>query len=327
MQPNYSDEQVQLAARLYYTDNFGQSEVARFVGVSQTKVSRLLSLARERGIVQITVADYQPRNLDLEKQLVAEFGLKTAAVIKTAQNIASEDQRRTLAHFGSPFIASLILPNGTVAIAGGRTMRELVDHFPADATRRLTIIQAMGSVDSNVGVVDASELGRAMAQKTGGVFLTINTPAFVPDKMMRDALLNLEQIRFVWHRLSQADTALIGIGTLENSIFVDRGVFSAEDLQKLKAAGAVGEICGRFFDKDGQECSSPWRDRVISVELEQLRKTPQVIAMVAGNDRSMAIAAAIRGGLLKALVIDEAGAKALLGKDSPLTAAKPKSSK
>src|SRR3982750_2639227 len=106
MQTNYSDEQVQLAARLYYVDSLGPAEVARFVGVSQTKVSRLLSLARDRGIVQITVAEYQPRNLELEREIVAAFGLKTVAVIKAAQNLSSEDRRRTLAHFGSPFIAS-----------------------------------------------------------------------------------------------------------------------------------------------------------------------------------------------------------------------------
>ena len=112
--------------------------------------------------------------------------------------------------------------------------------------------------------------------------------------------------------MKQTDVALIGIGTLKNSVFVDRGVFTADDVKKLSACGAVGEICGRFFDKNGRECNSPWRNRVISIELSQLRKIPEVIGMVAGNDRSIAIAAAIRGGLLKSLVIDENGAKALL---------------
>ena len=51
---------------------------------------------------------------------------------------------------------------------------------------------------------------------------------------------------------------------------------------------------------------------MISIGLEQLRKTPEVIAVVAGSDRSAAIAAAIRGKLLKSLVIDSAGAAALL---------------
>jgi hypothetical protein len=58
MPNDYSDERLRLVARLYYLDGLGQSEVAKFAKVSQAKVSRLLALAKERGIVRITVADY-----------------------------------------------------------------------------------------------------------------------------------------------------------------------------------------------------------------------------------------------------------------------------
>jgi deoxyribonucleoside regulator len=74
----------------------------------------------------------------------------------------------------------------------------------------------------------------------------------------------------------------------------------------------VGEICGRFFDAEGRECNSRWRNRAISLELEYLRKIPQVIGVAAGPDRAPAVAAAMRGGLLKSLLIDERGALALL---------------
>src|SRR3954469_10953211 len=104
MQPNYSDEQLRLAARLYYMDGLGQAEVARFVNVSQTKVSRLLALARERGIVRITVAEYEPRNATLEQQITRRFGLKSVAVIKTPENLSNENRRSTVAHFGAAFI-------------------------------------------------------------------------------------------------------------------------------------------------------------------------------------------------------------------------------
>jgi deoxyribonucleoside regulator len=312
MQHNYSDEQLRLAARLYYTDGLAQAEVARFVNVSQTKVSRLLALARERGIVRIMVAEYEPRNTLLEEQIARRFGLKSIAVIKTPGNLLNENRRSTVAHFGSAFIASLLPANGILAISGGRTLREVVEHLPEDKTRQITVVQAMGNVDSNVGTVDASELGRLTAQRSGGLFFSINTPAFLPDKIMRDSLLALEQVRSVWQRLNQAAMALIGIGTLTNSVFVDRRVFSPEDFQELEAAGAIGEICGRFFDKNGEECDSRWRDRVISIELEQLRRTPQVTGVVVGGDRAAAIAAALRGGLLKSLLIDESGALALL---------------
>jgi DNA-binding transcriptional regulator LsrR (DeoR family) len=83
-------------------------------------------------------------------------------------------------------------------------------------------------------------------------------------------------------------------------------------LRDLERAGAVGEICGRFFDARGNECATAWRDRVISVQLTQLRAIPQVVGVVSGSDRSAAILAAVRGGILKSLVIDEIGANALL---------------
>lgn len=312
MPTRYSDEQLRLAARLYYLDGLGQTEVARFVKVSQAKVSRLLALARERGIVRISVAEYEPRNQELERRICATFGLAAAAVFKTVPGATPEEARRTVGHFGASFAASLITPDSVVAIAGGRTIRELILPLAEDKERRVTVVQAMGSIDSTVGPVDALELGRTLARRFGGYFLTLNTPAFVPDKRTRDAFLALKQIRSVWQRLNEADVALVGIGTLDNSVFVDRGVLSADDLRTLKRLGAVGEICGRFFDARGRECDSPWRDRVLSIDLNQVRRIPQVVGVVAGADRAGAMIAAIRGGLIKSLVVDEAGAQSLL---------------
>ena len=312
MQNNYADDLLRLAARLYYVDGLGQQEVAKFTKVSQAKVSRLLAMARERGIVRITVADYEPRQRELETQLRALLGLSQAVVIKTAAGLEGDDLRRTVGHFAAPAVEALFQPQDQVALAGGRTIHELVHHFPSSRSRSLTVIQAMGSVDSNVSAVDAQEVGRVMIQRLGGSLLALNTPAFIPDRRTRDALLKLEQIRVVHEHLERAQAALLGVGTLENSVFADRGVLKPAGVAELRAAGAVGEICGRFFDADGQECATSWRDRVIGIRLEQLRRIPQSIGVVAGSDRTAALLAAVRGGLLKSLVIDEAGAVALL---------------
>ena len=309
----YSDEQLRLAARLYYVDGMAQNEVARFVKVSQAKVSRLLATARERGIVRISVAEYEPRNHTLEEQLCKQFGLEAVAVIKTLEEATAEDARRAVGHFGAPFVAGLLPPKSVVAIAGGRTIRELVQLLPEDKTRHLAVVQAMGSIDSTIGPEDALELGRILARRSGGHFQALTTPAFVPDRKTRDALLAMTQIHSVRTQLQQANVAIVGIGTLSESAFVARHVLSARDLQELAKGGAVGEICGRFYDKNGRECISPWRDRVLSVDLEQIRRIPQVIGVVAGGDRSAAIAAAVRGGLLKSLVIDENAARFLAG--------------
>ena len=311
MLSHYSDEQLRLAARLYYIDGLGQSEVARFTKVSQAKVSRLLAAARERGIVCISVAEYEPRNQALEAGLRKEFKLSNVAVIKTLDGATTEDARRAVGHFGAAFVAALLPAKSVVAIAGGRTIRELVQLLPEDKGRHLTVVQAMGSIDSSIGPEDALELGRILARRSGGRFQTLNAPAFVPDRKTRDAFLALPQIRSVREQLAQAKVAIVGVGTPSNSVFAARGVFSPGDIEKLAACGAVGEICGRFYDQNGRECASPWRDRVLSIDLEQIRRIPQVIGVVAGGNRSAAIAAAIRGGLLKSLVIDETAARFL----------------
>ncbi len=321
MPHDYSDDdRLRLIARLYYLDGLGQSEVARFAKISQAKVSRLLALARERGIVRITVADYEPRRRELEDRIRARFGLATVAVLKGPGSLETTDLRRTVGHFGAGVVDALIQPRDTVALAGGRTIHELVHHLPEAPGKSPTVVQAMGSVDSSLNVFDAQEIGREMVRRLGGVFLSLNTPAFIPEKRTRDALLAQPQVANVRAHLGHARLALVGLGTLANSVFVERGTLDADMVRELERAGAIGEVCGRFFDARGNECATAWRDRVISVELAQLRKIPLVLALVSGTDRTAAIEAAIRGNLIKGLIIDEAGAAALLM--SPPAAAK-----
>ncbi|MBN2293212.1 MAG: hypothetical protein JXM70_12350 [Pirellulales bacterium] len=308
-----NDELLLLVSRLYYDDGLSQGDVARMANVSQAKISRLLAKAREKGIVRITVAEYEPRDLRLQTELEKRLGLHQAVVIKTAEGCSIEELRQSVAHFAAPWISAMIRPDDVLALAGGRAMQWLAQAMkPAPETTGLTIVQAMGNIDASVGPYDALELGRIIARHWDGTFLTLNMPAMLPNARTRKSILALEPIRLVMERLRNVRIALVGVGTLENSVFVERGALNENNLKQLKKAGAVGEICGRFFDRQGEECKTSFRDRVVSIELEDLKKTDEVVAMVVGSDRTEAILSALRGGLIKSLVIDQAGAIALL---------------
>jgi deoxyribonucleoside regulator len=105
---------------------------------------------------------------------------------------------------------------------------------------------------------------------------------------------------------------MVGIGNLQSSVFRERDVLKPSDIEKLERYGAVGEIMGRFYDANGRECDTPYRRRIIGFDLESLRGVKRVVAVVAGADRTAAIAGAIRGKIVKSLVIDDAAAKSLL---------------
>lgn len=313
-QPHYTDDQLILAARLYFIDGLPQAQIGRIVHVSQSKISRMLAMARERGLVRVMVPDYDPRHATLERELKECLGVE-AVVIRAATGLPIQDLRQTLGYFAAPTVSGCIGPRQIVAVAGGRTMHLLVKHMkPPAAAEDVTLVQAMGNIDSSAGAYDALELGRHLAAAWNGAFLTMNTPAILPNAEMCRQLLGLEQIREVFRYLAKADIALVGIGSLENSIFAERKVLGAPDIGVLHQAGAVGEILGRFYDADGRECETPFRERVVSLPLEKLRRVPRVIAVISGSDRSQAVAAAIRGGLIKTLVIDEGGASAILAK-------------
>jgi DNA-binding transcriptional regulator LsrR (DeoR family) len=307
----YTDAQLILAARLYFLDGLSQAQIGKLVNVSQAKVSRMLALARERGLVQITVSEYEPRASALERKITQVLGIE-AIVIRSMPSRRDTDPRQMIGYFAARPVLTWFKSAKTVAIAGGRTIQALVDHLKPAAPRSIEFVQAMGTIDSSPGPYDAGELGRTLARRWKGTFDRLNAPALLPDAETCTRLLRLAQIQHVLQRLAASDLALVGVGTLTNSVFVERGVLGPTELASLRDAGAVGEILGRFYNQAGEECATPFRDRVVSLGLKGLRKIARRVGVVAGTDRTDAIRAAVRGDLLNALVIDEPGATALL---------------
>ncbi len=313
------DETAQLlasVARMYYLDGLGQQEIAEVVGVSRSRVSRALTDARERGIVRISVAEYDPRDGELEAKLRERFGLRHAIVVKTIGR-ATENVRRTVGYYAAPVVSELVGAEGTLGVAGGRTIRELI-HFmvPPEWVRNATVVQLMGNTGPDPSEVDAIELARVLAQRFKGGFFTLNAPAFAEDTRTRDVFLAHAHIRMIWGLFHSLRLALVGIGSLEDSVFVERGALEDADLARLREHGAVGEICGRFFDARGRECESEYRDRVVSIDLETLRRCPDVVAVTNGTRRTAATRAALAGRLVTSLVIDDRGAEALLADEA-----------
>ena len=299
-------------ARMYYVDGLGQSEIATIFGISRSTVSRLLTAARQRGIVRITVDDYNPRDHELEQQLAVTFGLRRSVVVRVQDN-NPDVSRRTVAYFGAPVVAEWFHSQRSIGVSGGKTVAQLI-HFiePQEQRDQVDVVQLMGSIGSTPSSIESSELCRTLARRFNGSFHTINAPAFMEDLRNRDLLVSHSQIRAVWGMLPTLDMIVVGIGTLDESVFVERRLLSEDDLIMLKKQGAVGEICGRFFDSKGRECNTPFRDRVISVELDLLRGNAEVVAMTSGPARRHALRGAICGGLIHSLVIDDMGARAML---------------
>jgi DNA-binding transcriptional regulator LsrR (DeoR family) len=307
-----TDDDVTSVARLYYLDGLGQQAIAAMLGVSRSTISRLLTAARERGIVRISVDPWDPRDAALERRLCERFGLRYAVVIRALRRTA-ETVRRAVGYYAAAAVAERFQPGQTIGLAGGRTLYELVNALAAGhPPTRPRVVQLMGNIDPATSLIDPTELARMLAARFDGTCYTLNAPAFASDRRTRDVFIDHEHIRTVRKLFDALDIALVGIGSLDESAFVERGVLTAADFAALRDAGAIGEICGRFYDRSGRECTTEYRDRVVSVELDELRRCQEVVGVTNGPRRAHAVFAALRGRLVNALVIDQQGAEALL---------------
>jgi deoxyribonucleoside regulator len=308
----YTDQQLVLASRLYYLDGMSQAEIGKFVRVSQSKVSRMLSIAQQRGLVRISVPEYESRNPQLEKELAKAFGIE-AVVIHSVPGIEIKPLRQIVGYFAAPVVHSWLKSHSVVVLAGGRTIQSLIEQIqPVQNVFDLRIAQGMGHIDSTPGPYDAAELCRTLAQRWHASVLALNTPLVFPDKESCQKFVQLAQIQDVLKTIPKAEIALMGIGTLDDSVLVERAVYTRSELAELRKAGAVGELLGRFFDAKGVECKTDLRDRTLSLELTKLRHIKRRVALVVGADRATATIAAIRGGLVNTLITDESCSAELL---------------
>ncbi len=299
-------------ARMYYLDGLGQNEIATICGISRSTVSRTLTTARKQGVVRISVDDYDPRDSALERALCERFNLKRAVVVR---NMGEEPSsvRRTIGYYASTFVAKWLAGARTIGVAGGRILADVVHFMEVQPERDgIEVVQLVGRGGPVSSRFDASGVSRAVASRFRGRCAAINALAIAESGLARDVVAACPQTRSVWNRFASLDVALVEIGTLEEPAFTTRPVIDDDSRAELRRAGAVGEMCGRFFGARGGECQTSHRARVVGIDLETLRSCPEVVAVISGATPRAAVLAAIAGGLVRSLVIDEHGAAALL---------------
>ena len=302
------------AARLYYEDGLTQQQVARELGISRPKVSRLLGQAREEGIVQITIFDPFTEHSALEEELVAAFGLRQAVVTACA-GVEVEALRRRIGFTAAGFLAHTLADGQQVGIGWGRTLHSVVTSLDVGRKAKIQVIPLIGGMGQVAPSFQVNELARELAEAFGGTWQAFYAPAFVGERVARESLVRLDDVQLVLRTWPALDWALVGIGHFEfqrqsSMFFAD--YIDEPALQQLEVAGAVGDLCGRFFDQKGEPCGV--EEGVVGISLEQLRALDGVIGVAGGEEKVPAILGALRGGYLNVLITDEATAQAVLAR-------------
>jgi len=307
------------AARLYYEDYLTQQQIADELGVSRPTVSRLLTQARREGVVQITIRDPFARSEELEIQLVQFFNLQRAVLV-AGEGLSGELLRRRLGFATAEYLQHTLREGSKLGIGWGRTLYSVVEALDVQQRLGIQVVPLIGGLGQISSSFQVNDLARRLAEVLGGTWQPFYVPAFVADPAAQEALLHVTDVESVLRSWPQVDTALVGIGhfaSQQQSSMLFSSYIAADVLQKLELCKAVGDLCGRFFDTQGQQC---FVERgVIGIPLEQLRALEHVIGVAGGAEKVAAILGALRGGYVKVLVSDTITAQAVLdmAKEAP----------
>lgn len=112
--------------------------------------------------------------------------------------------------------------------------------------------------------------------------------------------------------VKDADVAVMGIGTVDqNSALIHADLISIEEFKRLQKEGATGEILSHIINKDGKLVEDEFEDRLISLDLDDLKKIPIRVGVAYGMEKKDAILSVLKGKLINVLITDEAFAKYL----------------
>jgi DNA-binding transcriptional regulator LsrR (DeoR family) len=128
--------------------------------------------------------------------------------------------------------------------------------------------------------------------------------------------MNETQVQRVVEQFRNIDLAIVGVGTIdpEQASLLRAGYLTVSQLEELRDAGAVGDVCAIHFDMEGKLIDTPLTRRIVGIDAETLAAIPTKIGIAGGDPKVSAIIGAARAGFINTLVTDELTATSILSR-------------
>jgi DNA-binding transcriptional regulator LsrR (DeoR family) len=309
-----SHDEFEFLARIahrYHADGLTQEALGREFGLSRPKVQRLLDRARSTGVVDIRITTPPWLHLDLERELRDRFRLLDVIVAPSRPDQAA--QRGEVARAAARFLERRLTDGAVVAVSHGRDTGEVPRFFRPARRMDVTFVSAMGGSPLADSPTNPNEIARSLADRCGGQAVELYAPAYVESAEMRDQLLRQAAVADTLRLAAGASIALVGIGGTDDACTMVRtGCFSVEEIRRLRAAGAVGDVLGNYVDVSGARLESTETARLVGLSIDELHAIGTVVAVVSESEKPFALLGALRTGVVDVLVVDEGNAHFLL---------------
>jgi len=313
--PTAQREELIKVAKLYYHGNCSQNDIAKLLGYSRPRVSRMLTLARELKIIEFRISDSPDEIGRMEKQLMERLDLHDVRILPSESGRLGTMYAAAVS--AGEYLNSILRPGMLIGVSWGATIDVAVSQINPDKKHdTVKVVQMIGGSPKSSFNIDSQGLTIRLAEKLGASYSILQTPFYVSSKSVRDMLMQEPEVKAHFKLLKSLDAALIGISSNkpEHSGAYRAGYITLDESKALTENGFVTDIGGVRIFRDGSVRQNDMNDRVIAISPKDVKRIPTVIAVAVGEEKAETITIAAKGGFFNVLITDEVAAISILGR-------------
>lgn len=303
-------------ARMYYYQNLTTEGIAQELDFSRSKVSRLLTYAKEQGLVEVRIIDPQEQPHRLERGLQERYGVPHVNVITVPASADERDWLERVASFTAHTLNTLLDSHTILGLAWGTTLSAISRHLIPKPVTNVNVVQLNGAGNTqSLGIAYASEIVMRFADNYRAKAHLFPVPTFFDFPETKRALWRERSIRRILELQERADILLYSIGAVQAGVpshVYSGGYLESRDFAELEEEGVAGDIATVFFRADGSYADIPINARASGPDLGLLRQVQHSICVVSGLGKARGLQAALCGGFVQHLIVDEPTARAVL---------------
>lgn len=308
-QSDVGDDLKTKVAWLYYMEGMTQDEISKTLGLSRSRVLRILASSRQSGMVQIRVTTKLSYCVSLERALEMKYGLERAIVIPKPQDPSTTPD--IIGAVLGGYLSENIPENATIGLGWGKTLTASLPGIEYREKSGISVLSMLGGL-TRVSGANPSEFAWRLADRLNAECYLMAAPVFAPDPQTREALVNHPGIQEIFRRAARLDLAILSVGDLSPfSTVSEYLLLERDELVALRAAGAVGDVLCRFIDAEGNIIDHPANDRVVAVHPRELRGARKLVLASGGWQKYDVIRGAMRLIKPHVLLTDELVAERL----------------
>ncbi len=313
-----SNQQLMVRASwLYHVEGLTQAQIAERMLLTRRKVNELLAAALDQGVVKISFNSPLTENVELEAELRQRFGLTDVVIVPTPEDRLQ--MATVIGRAAAMFLERLIQASEptSLGVGWGATLRETVHHMAPANVPNVKVRSMMGGLTRG-SEINTFEIVRRFAKVLNAECHYLAAPIYADDPASRDTIVAQTVFQSLLREATAVDVSVLSIGDVSSqSLQVQYGLPTGTDIAELTAAGAVGDLLGRYLDLNGQEIDHPLNRQVISPSLADYSRIPTRIIASGGTHKREILSACLAAGLATTVITDTDSAYGLLGRKVP----------